>query len=280
MIDFYDYLLSSKIPLVMGIVNVTPDSFSDGGKYFDKNSAVNHALNLIELGADIIDIGGESTRPGAKIISTNEELIRAIPVIEEIRKIDKNIFISIDTTKSEVAKEAINCGVNLVNDISAGSFDPRIFEVVKESEIPYVLMHMKGKPQNMQNEPFYNNVVGEVYDFLKEKIIELNSKGIKKIIIDPGIGFGKRIEDNFDILKNLNKFLNLNKPILVGISKKSFLGKSLNVDIDSRENSTIISETFSVIKGAKIIRTHNVKNAVELKTIFNYLENPKQLTNV
>lgn len=280
MIDFYNYLLSSKIPLIMGIVNVTPDSFSDGGKYFDKNSAVNHAINLIELGADIIDIGGESTRPGAEIISTNEELNRAIPVIEEIRKIDKNIFISIDTTKSEVAKEAINCGVNLVNDISAGSFDPRILEVVKESEIPYVLMHMKGKPQNMQNEPFYNNVVGEVYDFLKEKIIELNSKGIKKIIIDPGIGFGKRIEDNFDILKNLNKFLNLNKPILVGISKKSFLGKSLNVDIDSRENSTIISETFSVIKGAKIIRTHNVKNAVELKTIFNYLENPKQLTNV
>ncbi|MFZ1290109.1 MAG: dihydropteroate synthase [Melioribacteraceae bacterium] len=272
MLDFFSYLNKSTIPLIMGIVNVTPDSFSDGGKYFDKDSAINHALNLVELGADIIDIGGESTRPGVENISENEELNRVIPVIDAIRKKNENIFISVDTTKSKVVEEAIKFKINLVNDISAGSFDPNIHEVVKKYNLTYVLMHMKGNPKNMQDGPFYNSVVDEIFDFLKLKINELNSIGINKIVVDPGIGFGKRVEDNFKILNNLDKFLELSKPILIGLSKKSFLGKSLNLDINSRENSTIISETFAVGKGAKIIRTHNVKNAVELKSIFKYLK--------
>ncbi|MBK8946525.1 MAG: dihydropteroate synthase [Ignavibacteriae bacterium] len=269
--DFYTKLKNSSIPLIMGIVNVTPDSFSDGGKYLDANSALNHVLNLIDFGADIIDIGGESSRPGADQISSEEELKRVIPVLENIRKNNNDVFLSIDTTKSEVAKEAINCGINLINDISAGSFDPKILDIVKKNKIPYVLMHMKGNPKNMQNKPFYENTIYEIFDFFQNKISELKLFGIEKIIIDPGIGFGKRVEDNFRILNNLEKLLKFNFPILVGLSKKSFLGKSLNLEVSDRENSTIISETIAVMRGAKIIRTHNVKNAVELKKIYKNL---------
>ncbi len=280
MSDLYKKITSSKVPLIMGIVNVTPDSFSDGGKYLDHESAISHAVNLIETGADIIDIGGESTRPGAESVSEYEELSRVIPVIEGVRKKYSDVYISIDTTKSSVVKEAVEKGVNLVNDISAGGFDPNLFDVVAKLNVPYVLMHIKGTPKNMQDAPSYENVISEVLEYFRNKIIYLEEQGIKNIIIDPGIGFGKRVSDNFTLLNNIDYFKELNKPLLIGLSKKSFLGKSLNIDIELRENSTTIVETVAALKGANVIRTHNVKNAVELKNIYKYLTNSKLLANV
>jgi dihydropteroate synthase len=266
--DFYSDLIKSPIPKIMGIVNVTPDSFSDGGNYFNSNQAIKHGLNLIEDGADIIDIGGESTRPGAQKVSEEQELERVIPVIEGIIKDSPDTLISIDTNKSEVAKQAIESGAKIINDISAASFDPNILNIASEYNVPYVLMHMQGDPSNMQDNPKYDYVVEEVYNFLEIKIDMLHSKGITQIIIDPGIGFGKTVHDNYKLLKNLNKFSNLNFPILLGVSKKSFLGNSLNLKIEERENATIIAETIGVLNGAKIIRTHNVKNAFQLKNIY------------
>ena len=275
--DFFNQLLNSKVPLVMGILNVTPDSFSDGGKFSDKNSAVDHALKMIDSGADIIDIGGESTRPGSDIISAEEEFNRVIPVLRDIRKIDKQIIISIDSFKSKIIERSLEFGIEIVNDISAGMFDNNIFEIVKNNKLTYVLMHMKGTPKNMQVNPNYHDVVKELYDFFELKIIELFEQGIQKIIVDPGIGFGKRVKDNFQILNKLDNFKKLSKPLLIGLSKKSFLGKSLNIDVTERDNSTIISETIATLKGAKIIRTHNVKNTVELKKIFNFITEPELL---
>ncbi|MBI1933536.1 MAG: dihydropteroate synthase [Ignavibacteriales bacterium] len=275
--DFYNQLLNSKVPLVMGILNVTPDSFSDGGKFSDKNSAVDHALKMIDSGADIIDIGGESTRPGSDIISAEEEFNRVIPVLRDIRKIDKQIIISIDSFKSKIIERSLEFVIEIVNDISAGMFDNNIFEIVKNNKLTYVLMHMKGTPKNMQVNPNYHDVVKELYDFFELKIIELFEQGIQKIIVDPGIGFGKRVKDNFQILNKLDNFKKLSKPLLIGLSKKSFLGKSLNIDVTERDNSTIISETIAALKGAKIIRTHNVKNTVELKKIFNFITEPELL---
>lgn len=278
--DLYKNITSLNAPSIMGILNITPDSFSDGGKYFDQNFAISHAIEMIEDGADIIDIGGESTRPGADPVSEYEELSRVIPIINEIRTKYKNVFISIDTTKSNVAKEAIENGANLINDISGASFDTDILNVVEKYNIPYILMHIKGTPRNMQESPSYENVVSEVFEYLKNKINYLQQRGINKIIIDPGIGFGKRISDNFALLNNIDYFKNLNKPLLLGLSKKSFLGKSLNLDIDSRENSTTIVETVAALRGADIIRTHNVKNAVELKNIYKYLTESNLLADV
>jgi len=251
----------------MGILNVTPDSFSDGGKYISSKAAISHGLNLLESGADIIDIGGESTRPGSEPVSIDEEKKRVLPVIKGILKHAPNVEISIDTTKSEVAEAAINMGARIVNDISAGSFDHNILEICANYDVPFIMMHMKGKPKNMQDNPTYKDVIEEISTYFQTKINEVQKIGIKKLIIDPGIGFGKRIEDNYKILDNLRSFCKFNLPLLVGISKKSFLGNSINISIDKRENATIISETIAVLNGANIIRTHNVSNAVELKKI-------------
>ena len=278
--DLYKYIIESNAPLIMGILNVTPDSFSDGGIYFSRESAIDHAIELIEAGSDIIDIGGESTRPGADSVNEDEELSRVIPIISEIRKKYNNVFISVDTSKSRVAEEAIENGANLVNDISGSSFDLKLLNIAAKYNVPYVTMHIKGNPKNMQNSPYYENVINEVFDHLKNKITELEKRGINKIIVDPGIGFGKRVSDNYTLLNNIDYFKSLNKPLLIGLSKKSFLGKSLNLDINSRENSTTIVETVAALKGADIIRTHNVKNAVELKNIYKYLTESKLLANV
>lgn len=266
---------SINIPYVMGIVNVTPDSFSDGGKYFNLNSAVSHALELLDEGADFIDIGGESTRPGSEPVNLNEELNRVIPVIEEVLGKNPNVVLSIDTTKSRVVYEALRRGVKIVNDISGLSFDPEIINVVKEFNAALVIMHIKGNPKNMQVNPKYKDVVFEVCEFLEEKILFANDKGVTNLIIDPGIGFGKRIQDNFELLLRLNEFKNLGYPILVGVSRKSFLGKTLNLDINNREIATVITEAYSIANGARIIRTHDVKNAVQSKNIFKFIINPE-----
>jgi dihydropteroate synthase len=244
---------------LMGILNVTPDSFSDGGLFFNKHNAVKRGLQLIEEGADILDIGGESSRPGSEFISAEEEKKRILPVISEIRK-QTNTFISVDTTKSEVLKSALNHGADMLNDISGTRFDPKMLELASHKNIPIIIMHMKGIPKNMQNSPQYQNVIEEIKSFLKKRVETALKSGIKKnkIIIDPGIGFGKRLKDNLKIIGNLNSFNELDLPILIGVSRKSFIGNLLNVTPDQRIEGTIASSLISVLQGAHILRTHDV----------------------
>ncbi|MCJ7553616.1 MAG: dihydropteroate synthase, partial [Ignavibacteriaceae bacterium] len=256
-------LFTFNKPYIMGILNITPDSFSDGGKYQDYESAVEHALNMIDDGADFLDIGGESTRPGSEPISIDEEIKRTIPVIKEIKKLRPDCVISIDTTKSEVAKKALENGASIVNDISALTFDKNIASIVQKFDAGLVLMHIKGTPKNMQDSPKYDNVIREVYDFLYEQTNFAVQKGIKKIFVDPGIGFGKRVEDNFEILKRLADFKSLGFPILIGLSRKSFIGKTLVLQVDQRDVQSTILESISVLNSARIIRTHNVKLALQ-----------------
>jgi dihydropteroate synthase len=249
---------------VMGILNVTDDSFSDGGRYLKTADAANHAIKMLEDGANFIDIGGESTRPGSDGITAEMEIQRVIQVIERVIKERPDALISVDTTKSVVAEEALKSGAKIVNDISAFNFDPKIIEVAQKYDAGYVLMHMKGRPKEMQVNPHYDDVIAEVYDFLFEKTKILENTGLSKIFIDPGIGFGKRIEDNFEILKRLEDFKSLGYPVLVGVSRKSFIGKTLNLEVDNRDNATSIVDSIAIKNGAKIIRTHNVKNGVQV----------------
>jgi len=258
---------------IMGILNVTPDSFSDGGKYFSHDSAVKRAIKMIDSGVDIIDIGGESTRPGADSVNESEEIERVIPVIQEILNSRPDAIISVDTAKSKVAAYAMDAGASLINDISAFSFDDEIVDVAREYDVPYILMHMKGTPRTMQNSPFYEDPVADIYDFLNVKVEQLLFKGVKNIIIDPGIGFGKRVSDNMEIINRLFEFKGLGLPLLIGLSRKSFLGKILNLGIDDRDIATIIAESLSVSNGATIVRTHNTDYAMQLKEITNYSKN-------
>lgn len=272
---------SNKIPFVgspnllvqvMGILNVTPDSFSDGGLYFTKEKALEHINLMIDNGVDMIDIGGESSRPGAKNISVDEEIKRVIPVIESAKKVP--IPISIDTTKSEVAEEALKNGVKIINDISGLTFDDKMMDVILKHNAGCVIMHMKGKPDNMQDNPEYEDVITEVYDFLYKQSEVASKRGIKNIIIDPGIGFGKSVRDNFNLINRLDEFKGLGYPILIGVSRKSLIGKSLQLNINEREIPTVILETLAINKGAKIIRTHNVQNAVHARKLFSFVEMP------
>jgi dihydropteroate synthase len=269
--NYKDKVLSFSTPKIMGIVNVTPDSFSDGGKYFSVDDAVDQALKFIDEGADIIDIGGESTRPGSDPVSPEEELRRTIPVIKNIRKQRKDVIISIDTTKSKVAQQALDSGAQIINDISGLTFDEKMIEIAKEYNSGVVIMHIKGNPKTMQVNPEYSDVVKEVYDFLLVQSIKAKQNDVDKIIVDPGIGFGKRIEDNFTLIKNLDYFQSLGYPVMIGLSKKSFIGKTLNLDNDQREIGTIILETISVIKSARIIRTHNVKYCNQLVKLASHI---------
>jgi dihydropteroate synthase len=258
-------------PYVMGILNVTDDSFSDGGRYLNTVDAANHAIKMLEDGADFIDIGGESTRPGSYGITAEMEIQRVIPVIEKVINERPDAIISVDTTKSVVAEEALKSGAKIVNDISAFDFDPKIMEVAQKYDAGYVLMHMKGRPKEMQVNPHYDDVISEIYDFLFEKTMVLENAGLTKIFIDPGIGFGKRIEDNFEILKRLEDFKSLGYPVLVGVSRKSFIGKTLNLEVNNRDNATSIVDSIAIKNGAKVIRTHNVKNGVQVCKLLNQL---------
>lgn len=258
---------------IMGILNVTPDSFSDGGKYYSRDKAVKRAIKMIDSGVDIIDVGGESTRPGADFVNESEEIERVVPVIQEILNLRPDTIISVDTAKSKVAAYAIDAGASLINDISAFAFDNEITDVAREYDVPYILMHMKGTPRTMQNSPFYEDPVADIYDFLNEKIEQLLNRGIKNIIIDPGIGFGKRVADNMEIINRLFEFKGLGLPILIGLSRKSFLGKILNLEVDNRDIATVIAESLSVSNGATIVRTHNTDYAMQLRKITNFSEN-------
>ncbi len=251
-------------PFLMGILNVTPDSFSDGGKYINYENAVNHALEMIDEGADIIDIGGESTRPGSEPVTAEEELNRVIPVIREILNKRPDTLLSIDTYKSRVASTALEAGVKIVNDISGFSFEPEIAEVCKHYKATAILMHIRGTPKTMQNNTEYDEVISDIYDFLRIQTDFALQKGIENIIIDPGIGFGKSVKDNFKIIKRLKDFKSLGFPILIGVSRKSFIGKTLNLEINKRDLPTAAVEAVAVFSGARIIRTHNVKNGKQI----------------
>ena len=253
----------------MGILNVTSDSFSDGGLFINKEDAVRHALKMIESGADIIDIGGESTRPGSEPVSETEELERVIPVIDEILDLKPEAIISIDTTKTNVARQALKHGALIVNDISGGTFEPNIFEVVSEFNAAMILMHIKGKPKTMQVSPEYSDVFTEVYDYLGKQSSIATEHGIEKIIVDPGIGFGKRLEHNLSLINRLEDFKSLGFPILIGLSRKSFIGNILNLPVEERDDATNSMNILALSKGARIIRTHNIKQANQTCKLFN-----------
>jgi len=262
--------------LIMGILNVTPDSFSDGGKYFQKEKALEHINSMIDSGADIIDIGGESTRPGSKTVSEDEELNRVIPVLERAEKNKGNVF-SIDTQKSKVAEEALKHGAKIVNDISGLTNDKEMIEIIKKYNAACVIMHMQGRPENMQDNPTYDDVVTEVYDFLYRQVSVAKKSGIKKIIIDPGIGFGKTVSDNFRLINRLDEFKGIGCPILIGVSKKSIIGKSLNLSVENRELPTAVLENLALVNGAKIIRTHEVINADYVRKLFYFTNYPDKV---
>jgi dihydropteroate synthase len=250
--------------LVMGIVNVTPNSFSDGGNFFSPAKAVAHALELVAQGADILDIGGESTRPGAKPVSEAEELRRVIPVIKRLAAKIK-IPLSIDTMKPAVARTALQAGASIVNDVAANREDVAMWKVVAEFRAGYICMHAQGSPQTMQKNPAYTDVVREVGGFFRERLERLNAAGVSsdQVAFDPGIGFGKTLEQNLQLLANLRRFTKLNRPLLLGVSRKSFIGKLLGTTLNERLPASLACATLAVADGAQIIRAHDVAETVQ-----------------
>jgi dihydropteroate synthase len=254
--------LSQAKPMLMGILNVTPDSFSDGGKYLDVSVAVARGLELAQAGAEIIDVGGESTRPGAEPVAATEQLRRVLPVIENLVKaLPSERFISIDTASAQVAEAAIQAGASLINDVSAGRFDPKMFEVAAKFNVPIVLMHMQGTPKTMQDNPRYQDVVAEVLEFLEARVEAAEREGIprERILIDPGIGFGKRKSDNLKLLANLDRFVATGLPVLLGTSRKRFMGQVLAIqDPAELVPATVATTALGVMAGVKVFRVHDV----------------------
>lgn len=247
---------------LMGILNVTPDSFSDGGKFFKLEQAIKQGIKMADEGADIIDVGGESTRPGSEPVPIEEELRRVIPLIEKLTK-EIEAPISIDTYKSRVAKAALDSGASMVNDISSLRFDPEMKNLLAEYKAPVVLMHIQGTPKNMQDDPYYVNLIGEIKAYLEESVRMAKEAGIAedKIIVDPGIGFGKTAEDNLKILKNLKEFLGLGRPLLIGVSRKSFIGKILDLQVEERLEGSLAALAVCIMNGANVLRVHDVKES-------------------
>ena len=256
-------LFDLTTPKVMGILNLTPDSFYDGGKFNDINIVENHISKMIKDGMDILDIGGYSSRPGAKEVSLQEELSRVLPSLKHIRKKFPDLIISIDTFRSEIANACLNEGADIINDISAGKMDNKMLETISKYNCPYILMHMKGNPKTMQQSPSYNDIVIEIIQFLAERIKVAHEFGITDLIADPGFGFGKTTEHNFEILNNLEKFLILDIPTLTGFSRKSMIYNTLKTNSENALNGTSCLNTIALTKGAKILRVHDVKEAKE-----------------
>jgi len=258
-----------EFPKIMGILNVTPDSFSDGGKYFSKEDAVKQGLKLFDDSADILDIGGESTRPGAKEVSEGDELARVIPVIEQIKIQRPDAVISIDTTKYNVAKTAVNAGATIINDISCLDFDERLAELAAEKNLTLILMHIQGTPRTMQENPVYDDVFQDIFNILKTKIDRAREIGVKSIIADAGIGFGKTYEQNITLLKNYDKFKSLGVPLCLGLSRKTFIGKMTGInDPSQRDIPTVLMHALLLNQYIDIIRVHNVELLNMLKKIY------------
>ncbi|NPA49932.1 MAG: dihydropteroate synthase [Thermodesulfobacteria bacterium] len=261
-------------PYLVGVLNITPDSFSDGGLYLARDAALRRTEDLIEAGADIIDVGGESTRPFARPVPVEEELRRVIPVIEAIRNRFEEIPLSVDTYKAKVAEEALLAGADIVNDISAMRFDPEMAKVVARNKAPVILMHMKGTPQTMQVDPTYEDVLQEIKNFFEERVsfAEENGIGREKIILDPGIGFGKRFEDNLKIIKQVEYFKTLRLPVMLGPSRKSFLGQIVGKEAAERDPATMAVVAYATLKGVDLLRVHNVSMAKDVILVMEALK--------
>lgn len=253
----------------MGILNVTPDSFYDGGKWTDLDHAIERVKEMIFQGADIIDIGGMSSRPGADIISSDEELKRILPVLKEIKKQFSEIVISIDTIHSNTAEVCLKNGANVINDISGGQYDIKMYDVIAEFDAAYVLMHMKGTPSTMQTQTTYEDVTHELQHFFSERLDKLYHLGIKNIVLDPGFGFSKTVEQNYKLLHDLELFKSLDLPLLVGFSRKSMIQKIINEKVENTLNGTTTLNTIALMKGANILRVHDVKAAKEAIQLYN-----------
>jgi len=261
-------ILTITEPVVMGILNLTPDSFYAGSRLNNEEALLRKAEGMISNGVKILDTGGQSTRPNSQRISAEEELTRVIPAIEVLHKNFPNQLLSIDTFYASVAKEAVKAGASLVNDVSAGTIDPALLPTVAELRVPYVLMHMRGNPQTMQQNPTYQNVTLEVFDALLFKIKELKKSGINDIIVDPGFGFGKTIQHNFQLLRELSFFQQLEKPLMVGLSRKTTVYKTLHTTADKALNGTTVLHTMALLNGANILRVHDVKEAKEAVELY------------
>lgn len=264
-------LIDLSSPKVMGILNITPDSFYDGGMYKDETTILNQTEKMLNDGATFIDVGAYSSRPGAAEVSEEEELKRIVPVVELLIKKFPDIIISVDTFRSKVAEETINLGAALINDISGGNLDSKMYETVAKLKVPYILMHMAGTPKTMQNNPSYEDVTKDLIYFFSDKIDQLHRLNVSDIIIDVGFGFGKTIEHNFQLLRNMSLFQNLDKPILAGLSRKSMLYKTLDITSQEALNATTSANTIALLNGANILRVHDVKEAVEAVKLVNQL---------
>lgn len=269
-------LVNLDQPKIMGILNVTPDSFFDGGQFENIELLVQQATKLIDEGADFLDIGGASSKPGAISVPEKEELQRVLPAIQAVLDKHPDAIVSIDTTRSRVATEAVKAGAMLVNDISAGNSDSKMLEVVGDLGVPYIAMHMQGTPQNMQNNPQYKNVWIEIQHLLAQTIEKACSKGIHDVIVDPGFGFGKTVYHNYELLKHLDEFRHLNAPILVGLSRKSMIQKVLGVSAQEALHGSSVLHTLALSKGAHILRVHDVKEAKEVVQLVNQVHKPEK----
>jgi len=261
-------LLDLSDPIVMGILNLTPDSFFDGNKFSTEEKALKQVEKMLNEGASIIDVGGMSSRPGAKIINEEEELKRVLPIIQLIQKNFPKAVISVDTWRWEIAQRSVEAGATMINDISAGSLDENLWPNLSKLNVPYVLMHMQGIPKNMQTNPNYENVSLDIMDSLSAGVTKLRELGVKDIIVDPGFGFGKTIEHNFKLLKDLNEFKIIGCPLLVGLSRKSMIHKLLNILPINALNGTTASHMLAMLNGANILRVHDVSEAKECIQIF------------
>lgn len=266
-LNYQGKLIEFDTPIIMGIVNTTPDSFYEGSRVESTNQIIEQVNQFVKEGVDIIDVGGYSSRPGADEVSEEEEINRILPAIKLIRQTFKNLLISIDTFRPNVAKIALENGANIINDISGGQFDEQIFNIASTYSAPYIMMHMRGTPQNMQNNTHYEHLIKELVYFFSKQIQTAQNNGVKDIIIDPGLGFSKTLEQNYEIIKHLDLFKVLDKPILIGASRKSMLYKLLDISADESLNATTVINTIALLNGANILRVHDVKEAVELKKI-------------
>lgn len=258
----------------MGILNVTPDSFSDGGRFFTSNAISEQIDKMVQSGADIIDVGGESTRPFAEPVSIEDELDRVLPPIRLIRE-RYPIPVSIDTTKAEVARKALEAGADIINDISALRFDPDMILLAREAKTPVIMMHMQGTPSDMQVDPHYDDVVNDIIDFFRERLAWAGENGIpaERVIIDPGIGFGKTLEHNLSILNRVEEFSGLGCPVLIGHSRKSFIGKLLGTEVDERDGATAAISALCAMKGVSMLRVHDVAKTVEAVRLAEAIKN-------
>ena len=266
-------IFSTENAIVMGILNVTEDSFFDGGKYANDQAIISRCKKMLEEGASIIDIGAQSSRPGATLIQADDELLKLLPIIKLLKTEFPDIIISIDTFWAKTAKQSIEAGAHIINDISAGEMDTTMFDTIAQLQVPYIIMHMQGTPQNMQKNPTYNNVVTEVISYFNKKINQLKVKGIEQIIIDPGFGFGKMLEHNYQLLNNLEQFNQFEIPVLIGTSRKSMIYNLLDTNPDNALNGTSITNTMALQKGASILRVHDVKEAMECIKITTFAKN-------